>query len=1255
MVVAAAALWLAVAIGTAWADIDWHGVVIHEMPDLYLADNVTMRPDAGKEPLRILVPRPQVGALLNFMVQTAVPSLKLVVKHINEHPTLLPNHVLELHLVESGCADNSAILYTLQALIGNPAGYFKAVNGPVCSDPVGVINDALQAYNLFQISSVSRSPLLASETRYPNLCRTTPHLGFPAEATVRLMEIFGWRRAALVDDGRGLSDATANYILYYMGQAAEMFGAAGGDPAKCTGHCFPFDMGIMMKHKYALTGDLLMNLGDVVSLVKEAMKAGHLRLLIFSGYEDYGYQLFCQMYHQGFADFKYAVLLPTGWWASRATVFFYRAVPNYHEVVGCQLPELESALHGLIAVDTLSWPDIPGKRHDVTGALLSDIKAEAHTVCITTTEKGCNFEIAAYEYDTMVAMAAMFHKWMYEHGNALSQITSDNATATSELYETMLGLKFWGTSGQLEFFDVPGMNCERKGQFVLKQWIAKDDGGFFEIRSSFSTSEGFATIEGYAWTPIVWRDNTTTMFGSGQGFVAVQGGVPASFGSDTMGLENVPVDSVDPVSCPAGSEPDASLIACTLCPKGSFGEGNACKSCTAGYFADEEGMTTCKACDAGSFAASEGSVNCQLCQAGRSTEGARGSPTCTDCPKGKYSEEGDMDCTYCPRGTYGNSTASGSCFSCGSMTTIEIASESQAACVCTEGSYRMHGSSSCSPCPPGMRCPIGADTANFALAEIADGASGSIAAPYPVVLPRHWSSQEDPTSVFVCRSDMHCPGGAPESCGHGLLGRACETCEDGFHFDGTGCSACTSVETSQVLFPVLPVLILPIVILVMYWTGGSPVSTWNDWKKTCACVAFICLNHYQVVDLLRRGNILAPSTLTGTAKIWSFTNDMVSILKIDCAGFGGFQASFAVKAASPLILLLFFGITKVGSIAASKALNKPQLNMSTDRLINDFMCLMFTFFSAISALSLLLFKCVPSPNNMTTLSEDLSVICWDSPAWQSLIGISATCVLLYCIAPGALFLTVIVQAPQKDRFTSRAFQTRWTFLFVKFRPTVWWWAMVFLLKNFAFNLGFVIFPDGVQQMYWAMAVIVSYMLAVVFFQPYRTRAANFVEMIACVSIVFFASFMTWFAAHTEEHDSALSATASVMTFMPLIISVLALALVVLQNTVWATQRHEGVEKTHALIVQSLGNYLAICQKSQNSGANFYQTVGDWDQWYMKKVAEMISAELSGDCGRSSGGLRLVDGSLSDLSKSMSDSGSQGATSPPQSIQVDVEV
>merc|ERR1719436_762599 len=98
--------------------------------------------------------------------------------------------------------------------------------------------------------------------------------------------------------------------------------------------------------------------------------------------------------------------------------------------------------------------------------------------------------------------------------------------------------------------------------------------------------------------------------------------------------------------------------------------------------------------------------------------------------------------------------------------------------------------------------------------------------------------------------------------------------------------------------------------------------------------------------------------------------------------------------------IMTFGISRVIAAIASKAV----LAMQMDRLLNVFGSLMFTFFSAIAALSLLLFKCSENPNGTKSLAIDLSVICFDSDDWKSMLVAAIIFVLVYIFGMGGLFI-----------------------------------------------------------------------------------------------------------------------------------------------------------------------------------------------------------------------------------------------------------
>ena len=78
-----------------------------------------------------------------------------------------------------------AVQATLKRLWEHEAGFFHAVFGPLCSDPTAAVNDAVQAFGLFQMAPISRSARLSDGSRYPHLCRMSPSLKFVAEELKR--------------------------------------------------------------------------------------------------------------------------------------------------------------------------------------------------------------------------------------------------------------------------------------------------------------------------------------------------------------------------------------------------------------------------------------------------------------------------------------------------------------------------------------------------------------------------------------------------------------------------------------------------------------------------------------------------------------------------------------------------------------------------------------------------------------------------------------------------------------------------------------------------------------------------------------------------------------------------------------------------------------------------------------------------------------------------------------------------------------
>jgi hypothetical protein len=174
-----------------------------------------------------------------------------------------------------------------------------------------------------------------------------------------------------------------------------------------------------------------------------------------------------------------------------------------------------------------------------------------------------------------------------------------------------------------------------------------------------------------------------------------------------------------------------------------------------------------------------------------------------------------------------------------------------------------------------MICDFGSSIENYHLSQ----------KPYPMLERQYWSSASDPVSVFKCSSENNCPGGQPGTCAVDMVGQACAHCKDGYQWSGSRCQRCNSVELSKILFPILPAVALPILLLCMYVFFRDTVTKWGSWQNGCAAVGFVLLNHYQILSLLSSGNIITPSPTEEWMRAWLWTVDIMSLFSVDCAGF----------------------------------------------------------------------------------------------------------------------------------------------------------------------------------------------------------------------------------------------------------------------------------------------------------------------------------------------------------------------------------
>merc|ERR1719453_2481347 len=220
----------------------------------------------------------------------------------------------------------------------------------------------------------------------------------------------------------------------------------------------------------------------------------------------------------------------------------------------------------------------------------------------------------------------------------------------------------------------------------------------------------------------------------------------------------------------------------------------------------------------------------------------------------------------------------------------------------------------------------------------------------------------------------------------------------------------------------------------------------------------------------------------------------MSVLSPDCAGLEDFRVSYIVGALTPLIVAGIFFETFVVSIIASMV--KPDLRMEGDHTLNAFFSLLFAFYVAVCKGSIDVFLCNSHPNDERTLSRAPYVFC-DSDDWNAMMGVGCFALAFFCVFAGVVFSYQLWIAPQV--FHQAYFQKRWKFLVMKFRPDVWWWGSVFLLKGLIMNLV-LLGNTSFGQLFGLFIVMCGYLMLTVSYYPWRHGQANILDRQVCVSI-----------------------------------------------------------------------------------------------------------------------------------------------------------
>lgn len=291
-------------------------------------------------------------------------------------------------------------------------------------------------------------------------------------------------------------------------------------------------------------------------------------------------------------------------------------------------------------------------------------------------------------------------------------------------------------------------------------------------------------------------------------------------------------------------------------------------------------------------------ADCTECPRGKyADDGKQVGESCEPCTAGSYSSrEGSTRCFTCESGEYQNVDASTACKECPENTTSVQGSDSIEQCRCQQGFYSLLGTpgTSCRPCPAGATCdgeelpPLSQQNYFELTREVGSRR-----------LSRGYVHREFIKCVSTLDSNP-CKAGSLEVTQTGL--RAANMCEDGY--EGIGCSHCSKgyfrfgrdcMECKSRPEDVLR--IYWVALLVVFYVLRRIV---NSKYKTL----YIFLSFLQVFGLQASFSLAWPTNIKFTMRIIQVANLQVDLLMPSCEREALYVHKYLMYLAMPWFFLL---------------------------------------------------------------------------------------------------------------------------------------------------------------------------------------------------------------------------------------------------------------------------------------------------------------------------------------------------------------
>jgi hypothetical protein len=304
--------------------------------------------------------------------------------------------------------------------------------------------------------------------------------------------------------------------------------------------------------------------------------------------------------------------------------------------------------------------------------------------------------------------------------------------------------------------------------------------------------------------------------------------------------------------------------------------------------------------------------------------------------------------------------------------------------------------------------------------------------------------------------------------------------------------------------------------IAAYYSMNSPLTSKATTLLTTSCAFGLTVTMLQSLGVFSLLSLPWPSEFMEFVKVFNVVMMDVDLLAMECA----YETHAAPPRYSTSVLFFFIIELIIISCSLLSRFLPPRLSgyrWTWPKTLNTMGQFLQVTFTTMLCMALIPMMCYSHPNGSKSVLKYPHVVCGDGDH-QAMLGMG---VPLLCAAVGFYVsaLWMAIAAPKMAAAGRADFLQAVRFLLFRFRPDVWWWGLVLMLRAMMMSLAPVVATDNSRiQMLIIMITLATVLSLQVYFWPWKVPALNLVDAIISVSLMLIIAIVSTFIIQEDVDD-----------------------------------------------------------------------------------------------------------------------------------------